>query len=80
MLVEIARRRASVGCAVNTGWNRSACRRCERRVVADLGGEAHERRGDRVGGILAVGAPVAFAEDAHALVLLREVHEVEVAR
>ena len=80
MLVETARRRASVGCAVNTGWKRSACRRCERGVVADLGGEAHERGGDRVGGILAVGATVALAQDAHALVLLGEVHEVEVAR
>ena len=80
MLVEIARRRASVGCAVNTGWNRSACRRCERGVVADLGGQAHERRGDGVGGILAIRATVALAEDADALVLLGEVHEVEVAR
>ena len=52
----------------------------ERGVVADLGGEAHERRGDRVGGVLAVGAAVALAQDAHPLVLLGEVHEVEVAR
>ena len=51
----------------------------ERGLVADLGGEADERGRDRVGGVLAVGAPVALAQDAHALVLLGEVHEVEVA-
>ncbi len=80
MLVDTARRRASVGCAVKTGWKRSACRRAQCGVVADLGREAHEGGGDGVGGVLAVGAPVALAEDAHALVLLGEVHEVEVAR
>ncbi len=51
---------------------------CERGVVADLGGEMHERGGDRVGGILPIGAPVALPEDPHPLVLLDEVHEVEV--
>ena len=53
---------------------------CERGVIAHLGSQAHERGGDRVGRILAVGATVALPQDAHALVLLREVHEVEVAR
>ena len=51
---------------------------CERGVVADLGGQMHERGGDRVGGILPIGAPVALPEDPHPLVLLDEVHEVEV--
>jgi hypothetical protein len=52
----------------------------ERCVVADLGGQAHEGRRDRVGGILLVGPPVTLAQHADALVLLGEVHEVEVHR
>jgi hypothetical protein len=79
MLVDTARRRASVGCAVKTGWKRRPAG-AERGVVADLGRQAHEGRGDRVGGILLVGPPVALAQHAHALVLLGEVHEVEVDR
>ena len=51
----------------------------ERRVVADLCRQAHEGRRDGIGGVLAVGPSVPLAEDAHALVLLGEVHEVEVA-
>ena len=50
----------------------------QRRVVADLGGQAHERGGDRIRGILLLGPAVAFAQNAYALVLLGEVHEVEV--
>ena len=52
----------------------------QRGVVADLGGEAHERGRDRVGGILPLGSPVALAQHAHTLVLLGEVDEVEVHR
>ncbi len=52
----------------------------ERGVIADLGRQADERGGDGVRGLLALGAAVAGAEDPHALVLLGEVHEVEVAR
>ncbi len=51
----------------------------QRGLLADLSGQVREGRGDGVGGILALRTGVALAEDAHALVLLGEVHQVEVA-
>ena len=50
----------------------------ERGVVSDLCRQLHERRRDRIDGVLLLGPSVALAEDAHALVLLDEVDQVEV--
>ena len=80
MLRETALRRASVGCAVNTGWNRSACRRWSAVSSPTSVGELHERGGDGVRRALLLGPSIALAEHPHALVLLDEVHQVEVAR
>ena len=67
------------GVSGEDGMEAQTLQALERGVVADLRGEAHERGGDRVGGILAIGTTVALAQDPDALVLLGEVHEVEVA-
>ncbi len=81
MVPLMARRRASVGCAVRTGRNSSSPSRRSASSRPDLLGELRERRRDRVvqdgrsGGRL--GLPV--AQHAHAVVLLGEVREVEVA-
>ena len=62
------------------GMEAQALQALQRRVVADLGREPHEGRRDRVGRVLLLGPAVALPQDAHALVLLGQVHEVEVAR
>ncbi len=48
-------------------------------VVADLAAEARVGARDRVGGVLTAGLACALAQHSYALVLLGEVHQMEVA-
>jgi hypothetical protein len=78
MLVDTARRRASVGCAVKTGWKRRPAG-AERGVVADLGARRTKAAATESAASSLSGRP-SRSRSAHALVLLGEVHEVEVHR